>query len=343
MPQPASPPASPSVSVVVPVHNGADFLKAAIDSILAQTMRDFECVVVDDGSSDATPAMLADYERADPRLRVVRIAHAGIVAALNRGLAEARAPLIMRMDSDDIALPERMARQMAFLAAEPAVAVVGGAIELIDRAGTRLRHVDYPLTPADCAAAILRGSPLAHPAVMMRRDVILDCGGYRPQLQYAEDYDLWLRVSERWGLANLPEVVLRYRNHSQKVSVRRASQQAIVTVAAQMAAAARREGKPDPFADVAAIDGDMLIRMGVDRALFDMAQSDQLVAACRGAIDDGEIALAFENLRLADGLPRKIRARTHRRVMRRLARHYWAAGAIAPWAKYRLLGTFKRW
>jgi hypothetical protein len=178
---------------------------------------------------------------------------------------------------------------------------------------------------------------------MMRRDAILGCGGYRPQFQYAEDYDLWLRVSERWDLANLPDLVLRYRNHSQKVSVRRASQQAIVTVAAQMAAEARRAGRPDPFADVAAIDGDMLIRLGVDRTLFDVAQSDQLVAACRGAIDDGQIALAFENLRLADGLPRKIRARTHRRVMRRLARHYWAAGAIAPWAKYRLLGTFKRW
>jgi glycosyltransferase involved in cell wall biosynthesis len=341
MPQPAS--SSPAVSVVLPVHNGADFLKAALDSILAQTVRDFECIVVDDGSSDATPAMLADIARADPRVRIVRIEHAGIVAALNRGLAEARGSLIMRMDSDDIALPERMARQVAFLAAEPAVAVVGGAIELIDRAGATIRRVDYPITPTETAAAILKGSPLAHPAVMMRRDVIREAGGYRPQFQYAEDYDLWLRVGERWAIANLPELVLRYRNHSQKVSVRRASQQAIVTVAAQMAATARRAGQPDPFDDVTAIDAALLTRLGVDHAVFDAAQSDQLVAACRGAIDDGEIALAFENLRLADGLPRKIRARTQRRVMRRLARHYWAAGAIAPWAKYRLLGTFKRW
>src|SRR5215510_4713382 len=99
---------SPAVSVVMPVHNGADFLAAAVDSILAQTWRDFECIVVDDGSNDATPAILADYARADGRLRVVRIDHAGIVAALNRGLTEARAALIMRMDADDIALPERM-------------------------------------------------------------------------------------------------------------------------------------------------------------------------------------------------------------------------------------------
>jgi glycosyltransferase involved in cell wall biosynthesis len=335
--------ASPAVSVVLPVHNGADFLAAALDSIRAQTWRDFECVAVDDGSSDASPAILAAAAREDARLRVVRIAHGGIVAALNRGLAEARAPLIMRMDSDDIALPDRMARQVAFLAAEPAVAAVGGAIELIDRAGARIRRVDYPVTPAATAAAIMRGSPLAHPAVMMRREAILAVGGYRAQFQHAEDYDLWLRVSERWGLANLPEIVLRYRHHSQNVSVRRASQQTIVTVAARMAATARRAGLPDPFAAVEAIDVDLLRRLGVDPAVFDKAQSDQLVAACRGAIDDGEIALAFENLKLADTLPRTLRARTQRRVMRRLARHYWAAGAPAKWAKYRLLGALKRW
>jgi hypothetical protein len=77
--------------------------------------------------------------------------------------------------------------------------------------------------------------------------------------------------------------------------------------------------------------------------VFDRAQADQVVAACRGAIDDGEIALAFANLKLADDLPSELRARTQRRVMRRLARHYWAAGAFAPWAKYRLLGALKRW
>ena len=236
-----------------------------------------------------------------------------------------------------------MARQAAFLAAERRVAVVGGAIEVIDRAGARIRRVDYPATPAETAAAIMRGSPLAHPAVMMRRDAILACSGYRPQFQHAEDYDLWLRVGERWGLANLQDVVLRYRNHSQNVSVRRASQQLIVTVAARIAAAARRAGKPDPFDGVAAIDADLLLRLGAERAVLDRAQSDQLVAACRGAIDDGEIALAFENLRLADSLPRQLRARTQRRVMRRLARHYWTAGAIAPWATYRLLGALKRW
>src|SRR5262249_40474784 len=163
--------------------------------------------------------------------RVMRIEHGGIVAALNRGLADARAPLVMRMDADDVALPERMARQAAFLAGEPRVAVVGGAIEGLDRAGTRIPRGGYPRTAAETAATIMRGSPLAHPAVMMRREAILACGGYRPQFQHAEDYDLWLRVGERWGLANLPDVVLRYRNHSQNVSVRRASQQLIVTVA----------------------------------------------------------------------------------------------------------------
>jgi glycosyltransferase involved in cell wall biosynthesis len=333
----------PAVSVVLPVHNGAAFLAAALDSVLAQSVRDFECIVIDDGSTDATPAMLAEVARADARLRVVRIEHAGIVAGLNRGLAEARAPLIMRMDADDVALPDRMARQAAFLQAHPEVAVVGGAIELIDRAGRRLRRVAYPTDPAAIAAALPRGAPLAHPAVMMRRDAVRGCGGYRPQFQYAEDYDLWLRIAERAQIANLPEVVLRYRNHSQKLSVRRASQQAIVTLAAQVAAAARRAGRPDPFAAVAAIDADLLRRHGVPEAAFAKAQADQLVAACRGAIDDGDVDAALDNLRLAAALPRSLRTRTERRVMRRLARHYRAAGALGPWLRWRLLGALKVW
>jgi glycosyltransferase involved in cell wall biosynthesis len=237
---------APQVSVALPVFNGGAFLVPALDSILGQTFADFELIAIDDGSTDNSPALLDAYAARDSRVRVIHQANAGVVASLNRGIELARGRYIARMDADDVAHPERFARQVNFLDVNPRVAAVGSAITLIDERGERIREVDYPETPKDVATFLKRGCALAHPSVMMRRDAVAAMGGYRPAFQHAEDYDLWLRLAERHDLANLPERLLLYRQHQTKVSARNRAQQMLSTRMAQLASVQRRSGEDDP-------------------------------------------------------------------------------------------------
>lgn len=236
----------PRVSVILPVCNGEPFLAEAIGSIVAQSFGDFELIAIDDGSTDASGDILDRLARGDRRIIALHQSNAGIVASLNRGLAFAHGEFIARMDADDVAHPERFARQVAFLDAHPDVAAVGCAVTLIDDAGKRLRDVDYPGAPDAVSAFLETGSALAHPTVMMRRDRVRAVGGYRAAYRHAEDYDLWLRLDERYRLANLPERLLLYRKHESKLSLTYAVEQALATRIALLAARCRRAGKPDP-------------------------------------------------------------------------------------------------
>jgi len=138
----------PTVSVVMPVYNGERFLAAALASICGQTYRDFEFLVIDDGSTDTTPLILADAARRDSRIRIItQPANAGVVAARNAGLQQAQGRFIAVMDSDDVAVPERLARQASHFEAHPDVAVLGGAVQLIDQDSVAGRIKAYPLEP----------------------------------------------------------------------------------------------------------------------------------------------------------------------------------------------------
>jgi glycosyltransferase involved in cell wall biosynthesis len=253
---------TPVVSVLMPVYNGEWFLAEAIDSILGQTFADFEFVIIDDGSTDASPAILADYASRDPRIRVVRQAGAGIVAALNRGLAECRAPLVARMDADDSSLPTRLEQQVAFLAGHPRVAVVGTAFQLVSETGAAGPKVHHATGPAAISRGLRRGNCLAHPTVMMRRDAILAVGGYRESLRHAEDYDLWTRVGERHELANLPTCLVRYRVHGGQVSWAVAEAQVLGTLAVQGLARARCRAGHEPSMQSGMPDREFLKALG---------------------------------------------------------------------------------
>jgi len=255
----------------MPVYNGERFLAEAIDSILGQTFADFEFVIVDDGSTDASPTILADYASRDPRIRVVGQANAGIVAALNRGLAECRAPLVARMDADDSSLPARLERQVAFLAGHPRVAVVGTAFQLVSETGAAGPKVRHATGQAAISRGLRRGNCLAHPTVMMRRGVILAVGGYREFLRHAEDYDLWTRVVERHHLANLPECLLRYRVHGGQVSWAVAEAQVLGTLAVQGLARARRRNGTEPSPLPSFADRAFLRALGFSSAEIDYA------------------------------------------------------------------------
>jgi glycosyltransferase involved in cell wall biosynthesis len=287
----------PRVSVVLPVYDGEPFLIDAVGSILAQTFRDFELIAINDGSHDASGETLDRFARADGRVSVVHQTNAGMVAALNRALGLARGELIARMDQDDLAHPERFARQVAFLDAHLDVAVVGCAVTLIDQAGNRIRDVDYPLTPEAIAAFLERGSPLAHPAVMMRRDAVRAVGAYRAVFRYGEDYDLWLRIAERHPIANLPDRLLHYRQHATKQSFAYAIEQRLATRIAWFAARCRRAGKPDPTRDLIALspmDVDRLDLSAGERASIRLDLVEALLEVDPAIAKPGAVAKALE-------------------------------------------------
>jgi len=205
------------------VYNGERYLRESLESVLRQSFRDFEFVIIDDGSTDATPSVLEECEKSDSRVRVTRQEHAGAAAGLIAGCARSRGRLLARIDADDVALPTRFEHQVAFLDAHPEVGVLGTRIEIIDERGRVLRTTDPPRVHALAATRLLFWPPVAHPSVMMRRALLEEVGGYDVGFEYAEDYELWTRLVEVTRFANLPLALLRYRVHDGMVTRRERS------------------------------------------------------------------------------------------------------------------------
>lgn len=202
----------PRVSVVLAVCNGARHLERSLASMAGQTFADFELVLIDDGSSDSTPDILSAFERSEPRAIVVRQENRGLTASLNRGIAIARGSYIARQDADDISLPERFGRQVAFLDAHPDVAAVGSGADVIDGSGAVIGTLTTVCAPDSVKRGLmtLRATPV-HGSMMMRREALVAAGGYREAFRYGQDYDLWLRLVSRSAIDNLPEVLYRWR------------------------------------------------------------------------------------------------------------------------------------
>lgn len=237
---------TPQVSVVMPVRNGARWLGEALDSVIAQTLRDWELIAVDDGSSDETPRILDEFARRDERIRPIRQDALGLVTALNRGLAEIRSPLLARLDADDRARPERLERQVRHLAAHPEIGLLGSWAEKIDDDGSRCGRLQPATQHDELVRTMARTNPFVHSSVTFRAELARCVGGYRPAFQAAEDYELWLRLAEIAEVANLPEALVEYRWHSGNVTNRNAIRQAFSVRLAQRSARARRETGNDP-------------------------------------------------------------------------------------------------
>jgi glycosyltransferase involved in cell wall biosynthesis len=254
---------TPIVSVVMSVFNGERYLDEAIESILSQSFSDFEFIAIDDGSTDGSGTLLEFYQKKDSRLRVYHQDNRGLVESLNRGCGLAQGEYLARMDADDIAVPDRLSWQVSFLQQNPEIAVLGGAIERIDSSGKSLEVKHYPVTDREIKAALLHTSALPHPAVLIRKETFRCVGGYRAAFVDAEDYDLWLRISERWQLANLDRVLLKYRVHAGQVSRLKLRQQALSFLAARALASAKREGRADLPNWVGGITPPTLSHLGV--------------------------------------------------------------------------------
>ncbi|HEX7091196.1 MAG TPA: glycosyltransferase [Longimicrobiales bacterium] len=214
----------PRVSVLLPCRNAAAHLPEAIASLEAQTYADFEVLAVDDGSTDATAALLEAWAARDGRVRVLRAPPRGLVPALASALDAAAGELIARMDADDIAEPDRLARQVALLDASPDVVACGTRVRYFPRAAVRdgVRRYEQWLNaltePEELARDIFVECPIAHPALVVRRAALLAVGGYRDP-GWPEDYDLVLRLWAAGGrLANVPAVLLRWRERPDRTS-----------------------------------------------------------------------------------------------------------------------------
>lgn len=204
------------VSVIIPVYNKAPFLREAVGSILGQTFTDFELIAVDDRSTDNSLEVLRSMH--DPRLRILEQAeNGGPGLAANAGLDAAHGEYIVRMDADDIAVPERIALQVAFMDAHPDLVASGGQLQLF---GTEEEEWTYPLSSADCSAQLPFGVPVPQPASIMRRSVLqvhgLRYGGTWPRI--GEDWLFWLQMAPYGPMANLPDVLVRYRRGPQNIA-----------------------------------------------------------------------------------------------------------------------------
>jgi hypothetical protein len=210
----------PDVTVLIAVRNGQPYVEAAIRSIMAQTLRNIEILVIDDASTDSTPEVLARLAAEDPRLRVETLReNLRLPRALNHGLALARAPYVARMDADDIAHPTRLAVQKRYLDAHPDVALCGTSYRQIDADGKYLRTTFRPRDDAANRWIARFSMPLTHPTFMVRpRDADGNLTLYDPTWSVAEDYDYLVRVMQRGKVVSLPDVLLDYRVHGSSVT-----------------------------------------------------------------------------------------------------------------------------
>jgi len=306
-----------ALTVLLPVRDGERWLDAAIASIRGQTFGDFELLLIDDGSTDGTAGIIARHAAEDSRLVPLANPGSGLVSGLNFGMSRARAPLIARMDADDIALPQKFELQVARMAAEPDLLVLGTGYFRVDGEGRRTGTVVPPVEPAELAQALQRVNAIAHPTVVMRRKTVEAAGGYREAYVRAEDYDLWLRLAERGKLANLPEPLIEYRIGHVPFRAKIFSRQVLSEIAARAAARLRRAGRPDPTGAWGDIDHAALASIGVDREAVaaELARRAlQTARHCRKQGDEDGFRLA---LRLADMQPRSGLRQRLRHLLRR--------------------------
>jgi glycosyltransferase involved in cell wall biosynthesis len=207
---------APIFSFIVPAHNAAAYVQDALASMMAQSFTDFECIVIDDGSSDETPRILRRMAATDSRLKVVSRPNRGLVATLNELISLARGRYLARMDADDRCHPDRLARQFEFLEAQPDCVAVGANVTMIDPSGRKLKLHRLPSGHEAIVNELLEGNggAMIHPAVTIRASALAKTGPYSTEYAgYGEDWDLYLRLSQNGRLANLGEPLLDYRLH----------------------------------------------------------------------------------------------------------------------------------
>jgi glycosyltransferase involved in cell wall biosynthesis len=221
LPGPASPiygsKRAPLVSVLMPVYNTGRYLTDALSSIASQTFRDFDFIVIDDGSSDGSTRILEQFSIGEPRMRLISRRNRGVIATRNELLGAAQGELVAWMDSDDVSLPGRLEKQVAAFLRAPAIVCFGSAAQCIDPDGNFLNIERYPLQHQEILIEQQKGGAMRFPTTMMRRDLALRIGGFREPFRIGEDFDFLLRLSEHGMMGNLSDTLYLYRQHVSSV------------------------------------------------------------------------------------------------------------------------------
>jgi glycosyltransferase involved in cell wall biosynthesis len=237
------------VSVIMPVYNGQRFVAQAIESILSQTHPIFEFIIVNDGSTDQTADIIAQYAARDARIRTLTQPNLDQPVALNHGLREARYKWVAIIDHDDVSMPERLERQLRYLLLHPSVRVLGTYAMQIDEHNLPLTPLELGPVTIDDLRRIKEDNgwiSLIHPSVMMHRDTVIAVGGYDPVFGAAADTELWSRIAEEHDVLTLPLPLIHYRVHSRSMSATRFFEQQRALRWIETRQTARRRGAPVP-------------------------------------------------------------------------------------------------
>ena len=278
---------NPVVSVVMVVCNVERFLAEAIESILAQTFRDFEFIIIDYGSIDRSKSIISSFAAKDERIKSHEIPNCSLPEARNAGCFLAQGKYIALIVADNVSFPDRLKWGVEFMEKHPELGLVGGGMEAIDALGASLpnsalpyRSAPRPLENRELQSALLSYCAIWQNSVLMRKEAFTLVGGYRTLFLQAEDYDLWLRIAERFEIANLKQAVFKLRYHPHQLSVRKRTQQTLCYLAARASAACRRAEQPDPLDSANEITPAVLVGLGVTYA----TQQYALYEAYRGQI-----------------------------------------------------------
>ncbi len=234
---------NPKVTVLMSVYNGEKYLKEAIDSILGQTFKDFEFLIINDGSTDKTGEILKSYN--DPRIKIINNEkNIGLTKSLNKGLTLARGEYIARQDADDISMPERLEKEVEFLEQNRNVGLVGTDYLFINEKGKVIHIVKCLNGSRELKAKLLEGNQFGHGSVMLRRECIDKVGVYREEFKFAQDYDFCLRIAEMYDVANISEPLYKWRIDSKSISVaKKALQDKYALLAIELAKERKKIGK----------------------------------------------------------------------------------------------------
>lgn len=224
---------SPKITVLMSVYNGEKYIKEAIDSILFQTFKDFEFLIINDGSTDRTAEIIRSYS--DPRIKIHKNKeNFGLTKSLNIGLKLARGEYIARQDADDVSIPERLEKELDFLETHKDYAVVGTFVKIMNENSKIIHLLERPVEGTKIREFLKIDNCISHGSTMIRMESFYDVGSYDESIERSQDYELWLRISKKYRMANIPEYLYIWRNHKDNIEAKYKGEQEIFVALAKV-------------------------------------------------------------------------------------------------------------